>query len=382
MLCEKSQDRHLQPILLTLFFSLLPSVFCGCGLRYNAVKNMERFGTNKPSDLNSELFKFTRSEEDPNKILSVEKRKKTQIILEKPCRAKYSYNFLNPIRRSIIVTGQLPNGKEYPVRIDSGCCGGVEILLNDLVVKENELQIFILGPDKTLKQENSSDEIRGYGNLCCLPSLKIGEMIIRNPFCAYIPSHLEYQMFGLPIWREKILNFGISLMSQFQYILFDNVAREIEFSYKQPFKPEHAEEWSSYPFTLGKVPYGDGCGNVTVDIPIAGKVFHLVFDTGAAESFLRFDIWEQLQKRFEVAKIKESKFFSCQQGYLPCQRAVVKTMNVGKTVLENEEVLILPEGSPYFPGEAGFFGPLTFRDTVVVLDFGRKLLWVRKTNKP
>ena len=291
------KQRQFANVLLLLCFLVIFTFLSGCGFKYVAVKCPEKFNSTRLMDPNHSPFEIIRSDKDPNK--KTIKHHSCKIILEKPCHVSYRKLAFN-CAKQVIVAGKLPNGKEYPVLIDSGFTGA-EIILNDLVVKENGLEI-LYGTAEDDKKNPSPIKKRARGGLCFLPSLEIGELTIQKPFCAYIPWHREFQLFGLPLWQDKHLFLGISIMSRFRYICFDNTKMQLEFSYNQSFHPEASEKWAHYPFTLRKQD-----GRVMVDIPIAGETCNIYFDTAGAGMAIMPDMWEKIRKRITTTIPKQSK---------------------------------------------------------------------------
>jgi len=354
-----------------LLLLALPFLLSGCGFKYVGAKRPEKFNSARLMDPNHSPFNIIRSDTDPNKRTI--KSHSCKIILEKPCRVNY-WKPAFDCAKQVFVAGKLPNGKEYPVLIDSGFVGA-EIILNDLVVKENKLEILYSTAEND-KQNISPIKKKTRGGLCFLPLLEIGELTIQNPFCAYIPWHREFQVFGLPVWQDKNLFLGVSIMSRFRYMRFDNTKMELEFSYNQSFHPEESSKWAHYPFVLRDGEGGDG--RIMVDIPIAGKICHIYFDTAGAEMVVMPDMWEKLQKRITATAPRQSKFLSYQHGFLPCRKTVAKRLSVGNIELKNAEIVIMPEDTPYLPKDVpGYISIWTFKDTVVVLDFERKLMRVK-----
>ncbi len=318
----------------------------------------------KPNHLS---FNVTISEMDPNgEVQIVTDWSNANIMLEQPCRVRYKSPEFG---RTVILTGRLPNGKKYPVWIDSGMVTW-PILVNDCIAKENKLDILC-------RDSNP------YSELSYLPSLEIGNLTIQNLACLYIPRHWELQVFGLPIWQDKRVVFGIEAMARFRYILFDNVKKELEFSYKQPFCPIEFEKWVYYPFTLKNMGYPDG-RRLIVNIPIAGETYHIEFDTGGRDIVISPDMWENLRKRVNTTGLKQNKFVSYKYGILPCHTVVADEIAIGNIMIKNAEIEILPEDSPYLlKKDLGQIGIRCFRDTEVVLDFERNLMWVKnKGDKP
>jgi hypothetical protein len=343
----------------------------GCGLKYVELEHPEKFNSACLKDPNHSPFEITRSDTDPNK--NVIRMEPCRITLDKPCRV--DYRKLEWWLRSVVVVDcRLPNGKEYPVCIDSGCTH-IEVLVNDLVVEENNLETLF---GETGEEKISLIEKRKECGLCFLPSLKIAEMIIENPFCVWKPRHWEFQIFGLPLWQDKYLFLGNYALCRFHYIRFDNAKMQVEFSYTESFQPEQSEKWARYPFTVRKSDY-----RIMVDIPIAGEIYNIYFDTcGAIELQLRPELWGKIRSRITAAIPKNSKCLTYQFGYLPCRSTIVERLSIGNIELKNADVVIWSEDAPYLSKDLlGCISLLTFRNTSVVLDFERNLLWVKNQQR-
>jgi hypothetical protein len=270
----------------------------------------------------------------------------------------------------VAVDGKLPDGKKYPVYIDSGSAGP-EVALNDMIVKENNLEIY--APYKNNEQKLSSDEERQRWGLCFLPSLEIGGLTIQKPSCIYLPYHREFQVIGFPLWQEKNLLLGVSIMSRFKYIYFDNTNMEVKFSHNQSFQPKEPEEWAHYSFSLRK-----DDGRIMVDIPIANQNCNIYFDTCGAGTVLKPDLWEKIKNNVTATIPRDSLLLTYCLGGLPSHKTIVKKLDVGNITLNNTEVFILPEDTPYLPKDIpGYISCWTFKDTSIVLDFEHKFLWVK-----
>jgi len=343
----------------------------GCGIKYPQARNLDDFHSPRLIDPNNTPFKMTKSVTDPNNW-TIGPRLKNRIVLEKPCRVNYrKIEFL--FGKIAVVTGTLPNGKEYPIWIDSGFTGA-EIVLNDLIVKENKLEIFVCNCNAD-SQEMSLVEKRRNSDLCFLPQLKIDELIIKEPLCIFFPWHQEFQLAGLPLWQNRSVLFGLSMMARFRYLYFDNPKMQLEFSHKQSFHPSKPEEWSSYPFKLKKI---DDKQMIMLDIPIAGQTGDIYFDTGGTITIVKPAMWKRIQKATTATTPRKSKFLSYQLGFLPCQRSVVKKLSVGDLLIKNAEIVIVPDDTPYLSkGVDGYISLGTLKDTSVVLDFEHKLLWIK-----
>jgi len=369
-------QRQTANVLLVLCFLIMFTFLSGCGFKYVEVKHPEKFNSTRLLDPNHSPFEISKSDTDPNKTMI--HLHPAKIMLEKPCLVNYrkiEYWF----GKIVAVNGKLPDGKEYPVYIDSGFSGGdIEISVNDIIAKESNLEILSATYEKG-EQKLSQSERRSQWGLCFLPQLKIGDVTIQSPFCAYIPWHREFQLFGIPLWQEKNLFLGNSIMSRFKYLCFHNTKMQIEFSYNQSFHPEESKEWAHYPFNLRKKDK-----LIMVDIPIAGEVCNIYFDTGGSGMVVKHNMWKKIRNRITTKKPKDGKFFSYQHGFLPCRKTIAKTLSIGNIKLKNTEIVIMPEDTPYLPKDTpGYISVWTFKNTSIVFDFEHDLLWVKKNgNSP
>jgi len=286
------------------------------------------------------------------------------IELDQPCRVKYYRTFGFIGYQNIWVTGQLPNGNRYPVLIDSGFHSYLET--NDIVILENDLAIY------PLEMQNSSKGT--FDGVCHLPEFHIGEMKLINPPCEYSTLHWERRLLGLPLRKEKNFFLGLKLLGIFQYVLLDGVEKEVEFSLNNPFEPDKPEEWTTYDFVIKEDEYGTE--RMMIDIPIAGNSMPLFFDTGSgAGLLLSAERWEAISDKVIVKKFKNSKKNNSWIGWFKCRKAIVSKLDILGRTIKNAEVLILPENSPL--KVKGLLGMEYFQDTVMVLDFERKLLWIK-----
>ena len=59
-----------------------------------------------------------------------------------------------------------------------------------------------------------------------------------------------------------------------------------------------------------------------------------------------------------------------------------KSLQVGDRVIREAQVSVFPNDSPLLDRCPGLIGMQFFRDTIVVLDFQRNLMWVKGTLRP
>ena len=310
-------------------------------------------------DPNEGPVKITKSEEEPNTIIINWHWDKGGINLTSPSRVKYQTFYFDFID-IIAVPGTLPNGKTYSIWLDTGYRGVA--LTNGLTILENDLPIYPLGKDPW---------ISAHTGICYLSFFQIGQTTITNPPCEYLQQQWEVRLLGLPIWQQKGVIVGLALLKDFGYIAFNNIKKEVEFSPVGPFEPDNHQYWNSYPLKIEK-------GRLIVNIPIEDQNFSLMFDTcGRYGMVLGPDMWEKLPARVKTAKTRESKFVSGFLGQLPCHRARIKKLKIANLTVNNADILILEQDNPYLEAAISI-SMKYFKNTVVVLDFERKLMWVRK----
>ena len=120
---------------------------------------------------------------------------------------------------------------------------------------------------------------------------------------------------------------------------------------------------------------------IRVNLPIAGEEIRGDFDTCSPGGLhLGQEEWRKLSARVETGGPRDSTMYSGILGPLRCRRATVRKLEVGSRTIRNAEVVILPENCPL--GTETTIGMGYFRDTVVVLDFERELMWIRRRADP
>lgn len=280
------------------------------------------------------------------------------IDLEEPCRIKYNPLGFNSC--NIVVTGRLAKNYQCRVMIDTGCSALSMLSCN--VVQENNLPIYPI-------------EGESWGGICYLPYLQLGEATIREVSCLYLNKQWESRFFGIPINRIRMVLFGLQLMREFRYILFDGVHGELTLSAKQSFTPMQDNQWLQYPFKIEE----DINTNLRlmVDFPIERKTYHIALDTGA-DVGLTVDtkFFDKLSKNIKVAgKKRNFKYANYQAGWVDCQKIVLPELNFCHRRIKNAQIIIVPDDMAYkYPN---FVGMQYFKDTVFVLDFENELLWVK-----
>jgi hypothetical protein len=285
---------------------------------------------------------------------------KPVINLEKPCKIKYNPSPFGG--RDINVTGQIVKNYRCRIRIDTGC--PVLCMLSYNVVKENNLSIYSI--------EGQSPS----GGICYLPYLHLGEATIRDIPCLYLNRQWELQFFGIPVNKIKLVLFGLQLMKEFRYILFDNVRGELTLSAKQSFTPMQDNHWLQYPFKIEENIKNRNI-RLIVDLPIEENTYRIALDTGADAGLIvdtRF--FDRLPESMTATGEKQNfKLAIYPEGWLDCKKMVVPELNFCHRKIKNAQVIVLPDDTA--DKYTNFVGMQYFKDTVFVLDFESELLWVK-----
>lgn len=305
-------------------------------------------------DANKDIFKKIRRSE-PNRI-DVDWGE-TNIYLNGLCRVKICENHQN-----LIVMGELPNGKSYPVIIDSGFAQYMGV--TDTVVADAKLEI---------------QPVEGLGNntggFCFIPQLKIGNLTIVSSPCVYWLGHYERHVFGIPIWKEKKIYLGLNLLRQFKHITIDYIAKEVEFSGKGTFNPDNPNEWFQCPFKIEM--NSNKQAKLILDISVAGQLPSIPLDTGAGPGLILTEkLWSKISSGLHLLQEEKSKL-ATPYGYLPCKKITVKELKVGDMLIRDANVYVVPNDNPR--GEDDHtLGMGFFKETITVLDFDKNLMWVKK----
>jgi predicted aspartyl protease len=282
-----------------------------------------------------------------------------EIKAAQTCRVKYHWLHY-PFRHCAVVEGRLQTKRTYPVMVDTGA--SVPVVVNDRHILENKLAIYPLGIDKS-----HSANI----GVCHLPELRIGQMRFVDLPCLYIDKHHELQLFGLPVAHENAILLGLPVLQAFKYVLFDNIKKEVEFSYEELFEPEQLHLWRKYPFVIK--------GKISVEIPVEAEKMTLFLDTGCSELILPEKTWQIMCSNYTGVKLKTGDYLFYAREKLSCRKGVIKKLRLGDTTVRNVPVVVLADDvMKSAVGDCdGLLGLSCFRDTLFVLDFHRSTIWVR-----
>ncbi len=283
------------------------------------------------------------------------------------CRVKYHPSFKR--NHWMAVEGTMDNGRKYPVVLDTGASAG--LFVNDIHILRNKLAVHPLSPGKVNGPQ---------WGICHLPKLTIGGIILTNWPCFYREQHLELQIFGLPIDRDNAVIAGVPALRRFSYITFDGVNKEVEFSLEKAFECDKPHLWEQHPFLIEQDLGGNA--RLLVKIPIAGCETSLLLDTGSGSGLaLSEDMWNRISHRVQPGKMTMADDLYPYLGRLPCKRAVVRQLSLGNRLFEQTRISIFPNDSPLLGRCDALLGMQYFRESVVVLDFERSVIWIKNASR-
>lgn len=285
-------------------------------------------------------------------------------------RVKYHKQYYK--NHYVVIEGKIGTREnQYPVVLDTGA--SQPFFLNISHVLDNKLPVYTM--------ENTLSDLNGYKlGLCYLPLLQIGGITFTNRPCLYLEPSSAVDLVSVQIVSDTsnsdTVIVGLPVLRQFNYVMFDNVDNEVEFSYNKEFEANESDLWEKYPLTTEE----DFHGNVFlfVRISIAGREIELQFDSGSGRGLaIGENLWEKVDGQVQDLNLEEGRDFYPYIGRLACRRGVVPNLQVGDRTIKNAEVSVFPNDSPLLTECEGLLGMQYFQNTIVVLDFKRSLMWVR-----
>ena len=107
----------------------------------------------------------------------------------------------------------------------------------------------------------------------------------------------------------------------------------------------------------------------------------LKFDTCAVNGLnIKEQMWQHISKELKHIKTTNDKIWlPWGVGRITCKNVTVESLEVGKRTINKAKISVFSNDStfPETQNCQGLLGMLYFRDTVVVLDFERNLMWVK-----
>ena len=287
------------------------------------------------------------------------------------CRIKYHKQYYKS--RYIVVEGKIGTMESrYPVVLDTGA--SQPVFLNVTHVLDNKLLIYHL--------DDIDSELNGHKlGLCYLPLFQLGNISFTNRPCLYLEPPSSVNLFGVQISGKNNDNnnviVGFPLLRSFKYVMFDSIKNEVEFSSNQSFEANKTGIWEKYPISIEEDFHGNTF--LFVQIPVVGQEIELQFDTGSGRGLaIGEKLWKQIGGQIRNLNLKKGRDFYPYIGRLVCRRGIIPKLRVGDRSVNNAEISIFPDDSPLLAECEGLLGMQYFNDTIVVLDFEKSFMWVKK----
>jgi len=207
-----------------------------------------------------------------------------------------------------------------------------------------------------------------------LDKIEIGDVTITAPPCLYTLNHYETRVLGRTLWKQRQAILGLELLRRFSYFLIDNISSEVEFGTQNSFQVDAVEMWDRYDMFVEEA--AENAKDIIIRIPIAGEITEAKLDTGTSWTLAMTEhIWDDYSTKLQV--LKESKeqaqFF---YGLKNVRKITVSKFSIGDKSMVDAPIIILDNS--VFKESFILIGIGYFKDTIVVIDFERSLVWVRK----
>ena len=64
--------------------------------------------------------------------------------------------------------------------------------------------------------------------------------------------------------------------------------------------------------------------------------------------------------------------------FLPCRKMTIKELQVGNMLIKNANINVITNKNPWHEDDHHMLGMGFFKETIVVLDFDKSLMWIKK----
>ncbi len=260
----------------------------------------------------------------------------------------------------------MPGGRKYWAMVDTGFSN--YFYVDDTVVRECDLAVLPLG------ENPATGHAQG---LCEIPSLKLGRTVIETLPCFYEHRHWQLRILGVPVYSPRTILLGLRFMRAHAYVFFDNARHTVLFSPREAFEPKDASAWVRLPFVFKEI--NDNL-RMLVDLPVGEHMVPVEFDTGGAKPglSLKEETWQRVAHQFHARDAGRGHYRNLQFGRLPCHTYTVPTLSIGPMDVRNARIDVVPRDDPVMRDFEGILSLNYFRKTSVVLDFRKRLIWIRK----
>ncbi len=343
-----SAMKKLIPITLLLLFALMQSF--GCSFAPYQTSNISKNPSLVHFDMNNPPFDVKKEYVQDKGKTRTTVIPKYELGVNKTFSIKYHRSFLHSAPK-VSIPVEFPNGGKYAAYLDTG--SPVVVLTSDVVL-DNKLAILpIIDPNYT---------VRG---ICHIPVLFFGSAQIKDSAGYYTEQQWQFRFLNIPVYKYSSIILGCSFIRAFDYVLFNNVDKEVILSKDGAFKPDNPQLWMSFPYSTEGI----------VQIPIAGQMFEVAFDScGSAPGLnLNKTHWQAIEPNLNVKRLVNFHVTMFQGAHIPGKKATVSEISIGGKKLKNADVIIYDDPKGLSVISLGYF-----QDTIVVLDFVNNLFWIKK----
>ena len=261
-----------------------------------------------------------------------------------------------------VVRGQI-NGRAYPVVFDTGNSINAAVI-EDIHIRENDLPVFLFNHcdcDNT--------------GMALVRDFKIGPLHAKNYPCYFMKHHTKIKFLGVPVGRSRHVNIPLMLMEEFNFFEFDQIAKQIRFTSQRSFKPDDPSKWLTFPFVIK-----DNRILLTASLENIETTWFLDTGDGGQLEMGETLMAHLLEKKPELKKTRKRNAWS----YAPYIEGMRngKAVNIdnllfgghaiGKTRVNYD---MQSYENEIYKGTIGFS---FFKKTIMVLDFEKNLMWVKK----
>jgi hypothetical protein len=341
---------------LTITFSLYLLTLAGCGTLVKPVqvanRDLSQWAVDDPNIIELKIIK------DPDGAITYRYNAefKSDPVNTIPFW-DWEYNFL----KVPVVRGQI-NGKTYPMAFDTGNSINA-IVIEDIHIRDNKLPVFFF--------QKPNDSV----GMALVSDFEIGSLIAQNTPCIILKNHTAIKFLGIPVGRSRHVIIHLQLMTRFKYFEFDQIEKKVRFSPEHSFEPEDPGQWLSFPFVIE-----DNRILLTAELENIETTWFL--DTGHGGQFELGEplMVQLLQKRPDLKQVRKRNtwyYAPYGDGRSDGKAITVKNLRLGKHTLNRVNIVYdikCYEDEPY----QGMIGFELFEDTMMVLDFEKNLLWVKK----
>ena len=262
------------------------------------------------------------------------------------------------------VKGQI-NGRSYPFIFDTGC--NPYVIVEDRHVHENDMPVYF---------QDAANPNSSFG-VAIADEFRVGSLVAEKLPCMLWKHHTEIRLLGLPVCRTRDVFIPLSHMKGFRYFEFDQIGERLRFSDRESFEPGDPSAWIGFDFVLEH-------GKLLLTIPVEGIEIVWFLDTGSSGTL---DLNRQTAERIIEGRAETDKLrirngesfapFAGGKSYEKC--FAIQRLAFGEGILTKAGISFIPDRDAYegedYQGTIGFG---LFKKTVMVLDFERKRMWVKK----